>query len=174
MQWGLIRERSGWSQVQLIKCLKKEYFNQTSNTCYPCTDLNRLEVSYGFSEVRLRSLLCLIVVRGWWGRLRFCVCAADWSDWPAGPGPLDPSCGWVDRLRFCWRRFPPVERALRICTSLTLKNATMKGCFSSAPSRPTRPASLELMLCPVLKDTALKICSGQDLPQWACWFAHVA
>lgn len=73
-------------------------------------------------------------------------------DWPAGPLLLDPSCGCVDRLRFCWRRFPPVERAARMCTLLILKNATMKGCFSSAPLRPTRPASLELMLSPGSED----------------------
>lgn len=36
-------------------------------------------------------------------------------------------------------------------TSLTLKNATMKGCFSSAPSRPTSPASLQPMVCPAWK-----------------------
>lgn len=131
----------------------------TSNTCYSATDLNRSHISYRCSGVRRRSVLCLIVF------LDILFDEVTWgsafelwtSDWPAGPRPLDPSCGCVDRLRFCWRwRFPPVERAVRICTSLTLKNATMKGCFSSAPSRPTSPASLELMLCPVPEDTALK------------------
>lgn len=154
MWWGLIRERSGWSQVQFIKRLKEEYFNQTSNTCCPSTGLNRLDVTYRCSAVEVTFVSDC--VHSWWGQLRFSVCVAGWSDWPAGPAPLDPSCGCVDRLRFCWRRFPPVERAVRMCTSLTLKNATMKGCFSSAPSRPTRPASLELMLCPVSQDAPRK------------------
>lgn len=70
-------------------------------------------------------------------------------DTPAGLGPLEPpSWGCVGRLRFLLR-FLLVERAVRMCTSLTLKKATMKGCFSSPPSRPTSPASLELMLRPV-------------------------
>lgn len=122
--------------------------------CYPSPDLKRLDINYASSEVRLRSVVAgqivLLPDEVTCGSL-----SVSWSsDWPAGPKPLDPSCGCVDRLRFCCRRFPPVERAVRICTSLTLKNATMKGCFSNAPSRPTSPASLELMLCPVPKDTA--------------------
>lgn len=39
----------------------------------------------------------------------------------------------------------------------------MKGCFSSPPSRPTSPASLELMLWPVSEDTALRNITERDL-----------
>lgn len=75
-----------------------------------------------------------------------------WLNRPAGPLPLDPSRCAADRLRLCCLRFPPVERAARMCTLLILKKATMKGCFSSAPLRPMRPASLELMLSPESED----------------------
>lgn len=95
-------------------------------------------------------------------------------DWPGRPSPLDPSCGCVDRLRFCWRRLPPVERVVRMYTSLTLKNATMKGCFSSAPSRPTSPASLEVMLCPVWEGgRAHYNHTKQDLPPRSCWLDYI-
>lgn len=83
--------------------------------------------------------------------------------WPAGARPLDPSWGCVDRLRFCCRRFPPAERGERMRTSLTLKNATMKGCFSQAPSRPTNPASLGLILRPGAK------AHGAHEPSAAIW-----
>lgn len=133
----LMSEGSTWNQTKLIKHLKQEYFKQM------------LHIQWS-QQVRMRWPLRLNVVRdGWRGQTQL----SAGVHWPAGPRPLDPSCGCVDRFRFCWRRFPPVERAVRKCTSLTLKKATMKGCFSSAPSRPTRPTSLELMLCPVSEDT---------------------
>lgn len=81
--------------------------------------------------------------------------------WPAGASPLDPSWGCVDRLRFCCRRFPPAERGERMRTSLTLKKATMKGCFSHAPSRPTNPASLGLILWPAAKGR-----SARETSRW--------
>lgn len=130
--------------------MKSHPIHQVSRKGILQTYATHLFISTGRTSVTYEGSLVSHCVHGWnlwWGRWRF-------SDWPAGPS-LDPSCGCVDRFRFCWRLFLPVERELRIWTSLTLKNATMKGCFSRAPSRPTRPTSLVLMNCPVSEDKVL-------------------
>lgn len=48
----------------------------TSNTSDTSTDRNRLDISYGCSEVGLRSD-CVHGCTVWWGQLRFSVCVAD-------------------------------------------------------------------------------------------------